>query len=68
MKILNFFDGQSVRGQNVYAILRAPRAAGTEAVVLSAPFRADHDSTLAGIGLMLGLAKAFNRMYITHDE
>lgn len=57
----NILQGQSVRGQNVYAILRAPRAAGTEAVVLSAPFRADHDSTLAGIGLMLGLAKAFNR-------
>jgi len=48
-------------GKNVYGILRAPRTAGTEAVVLSAPFRSEpfDENTLAGIALMLGLAKAF---------
>jgi len=48
-------------GSNVYGILRAPRTAGTEAVVLSAPFRAEpsDENTLAGIALMLALAKAF---------
>jgi len=48
-------------GKNVYGILRAPRTAGTEAVVLSAPFRSEpsNENTLAGIALILGLAKAF---------
>jgi len=48
-------------GRNVYAILRAPRTAGTEAIVLSAPFRSEpsDDNTLAGVALLLGLAKAF---------
>jgi len=48
-------------GRNVYGILRAPRTAGTEAVVLSAPFRSEpsDENTLAGIALMLSLAKAF---------
>jgi len=48
-------------GTNVYGILRAPRTAGTEAVVLSGPFRSEptDENTLAGIALMLGLAKAF---------
>ncbi|KAH9361974.1 hypothetical protein HPB48_003617 [Haemaphysalis longicornis] len=49
-------------GENVYAILRAPRAASTEAVVFSAPYRLDdslHGSTLPGIALMVALAKYF---------
>jgi len=48
-------------GKNVYGILRAPRTAGTEAVVLSAPFKSEpsDENTLAGIALMFGLAKAF---------
>jgi len=48
-------------GCNVYGILRAPRTAGTEAVVLSSPFISEpsDENTLAGIALMLGLAKAF---------
>jgi len=58
------------RGSNVYGILRAPRTAGTEAVVLSAPFRSDpfEDNTLAGVALMLSLAKAFReRTYWAKD-
>ncbi|KAL1437427.1 hypothetical protein MTO96_001481 [Rhipicephalus appendiculatus] len=49
-------------GENVYAILRAPRGAGTEAVVLSSPYRMEdnlHGSTLPGIALMVALAKYF---------
>lgn len=49
-------------GENVFAILRAPRGAGTEAVVLSSPYRMEdslHGSTLPGIALMVALAKYF---------
>lgn len=54
--------GQKFFGHNVYGVLRAPKAASTEAVVLSVPFRsmhADGEKTAAGVALMLGLAKAF---------
>ena len=34
-----FGKGKQFHGQNLYAILRAPRASSTEALVLSAPFR-----------------------------
>ncbi|KAH7979706.1 hypothetical protein HPB49_010662 [Dermacentor silvarum] len=53
---------QTHGGENVYAILRAPRGAGTEAVVLSSPYRMEdslHGSTLPGIALMVALAKYF---------
>uniref|UniRef100_A0A0K8R9Q0 GPI-anchor transamidase component GPAA1 n=1 Tax=Ixodes ricinus TaxID=34613 RepID=A0A0K8R9Q0_IXORI len=49
-------------GENVYAILRAPRAASTEAVVLSSPYRTEdnlHGSSLPGIALMIAMAKYF---------
>jgi GPI-anchor transamidase subunit GAA1 len=48
-------------GQNVYGILRAVRTPGTEALVLSAPYRPEPfgENTLPGIALMLGVAKAF---------
>ena len=59
-------------GKNVYGILRAPRTASTEAVVLSAPYRPTEsiqEKTNAGIALMLGLAKAFRSMYkYTHTH
>ncbi|XP_013790376.1 glycosylphosphatidylinositol anchor attachment 1 protein-like [Limulus polyphemus] len=51
-------------GKNLYAILRAPRAASTEAILLSVPYRTpenQHGSTLPGIALMLSLAKFFRR-------
>uniref|UniRef100_A0ABM0LWL3 Glycosylphosphatidylinositol anchor attachment 1 protein-like n=1 Tax=Saccoglossus kowalevskii TaxID=10224 RepID=A0ABM0LWL3_SACKO len=53
-----------ISGTNVYGILRAPKVAGTEAVVFSIPFRKGKDAknlggTLHGIGLMLSLAKFF---------
>ena len=46
----------------MYGILRAPRAAGTEALVLSVPFRppgSDYEKTAAGMALILGVAKGF---------
>ncbi|XP_064466866.1 glycosylphosphatidylinositol anchor attachment 1 protein-like [Ornithodoros turicata] len=49
-------------GENMYAILRAPRAASTEAVVLSIPYRTEdslYGSTLPGIALMVAVAKYF---------
>ncbi|XP_060564465.1 glycosylphosphatidylinositol anchor attachment 1 protein-like [Ruditapes philippinarum] len=61
---LQIVRGQLVPGQNVYAILRARRAASTEAVVLSVPFRSktsDLPQTYGGIIVMLGLAKYFMR-------
>lgn len=61
---LQMVRGQLVPGQNVYGILRARRAASTEAVVLSVPFRAktsDLPQTYGGIVVMLGLAKYFMR-------
>lgn len=56
-------DGK-LTGTNVFAILRAPRIAGTEAVVFSVPYRQgqteiDLGSTSHGIALMFSLAKLF---------
>ena len=50
------------RGQNVYAILRAPRASSTEALVLSAPYRPPfsvESPTDVSIALLLASAKFF---------
>jgi len=58
-------------GSNVYAILRAPKSASTEAVVLSAPHRppnSPHQSTDAGIAIILAAAKFFrNQIYWAKD-
>ncbi|XP_022080896.1 glycosylphosphatidylinositol anchor attachment 1 protein-like isoform X1 [Acanthaster planci] len=55
---------QVIQGTNVYAILRAPRIAGTEAIVMLVPYRSskaaqERGDTHYGIGLMLSLAKFF---------
>ncbi|XP_054766515.2 glycosylphosphatidylinositol anchor attachment 1 protein-like [Lytechinus pictus] len=55
-----------VTGTNVYAILRAPRIAGTEAIVITVPYRnkeaeAGRSRTHHGIGLMLSLASFFSK-------
>ncbi|NXW60474.1 GPAA1 protein, partial [Eurystomus gularis] len=47
-----------VRGTNVYGILRAPRAASTEALVLSVPC-SDGPHNNQAVGLMLALASYF---------
>ena len=49
-------------GKNLYAILRAPRAASTEAIVLSSPYRTEQHplgSSLPGVALMLSLSQYF---------
>ncbi|ELT93188.1 hypothetical protein CAPTEDRAFT_223994 [Capitella teleta] len=54
---------QRFPGQNVYGILRAPRAASTEALVMTAPYRPldSAEKTAGGIALMLSLANAFRK-------
>ncbi|CAG2066530.1 unnamed protein product, partial [Timema podura] len=57
-------DLDKYTGKNVYAILRAPRSASTEALVLSVPYRppsSAHPGTMPSIALMLSLAKFFRR-------
>ncbi|XP_071483210.1 glycosylphosphatidylinositol anchor attachment 1 protein-like [Diadema antillarum] len=60
-------------GTNVYAILRAPRIASTEAMVITVPFRNKESSKTLdrnnfGIGLVLSVAKFFSRqMYWSKD-
>lgn len=49
---------------NVYGILRAPRSASTEAVVVTVPYRppaSAHLTTVPGLALTLALAKFFRR-------
>lgn len=47
-----------VKGTNVYGILRAPRAASTEALVLTVPCSEGPHNNQA-VGLMLALASYF---------
>ena len=49
---------QMVSGINVYGILRAPRAASTESLVLTVPCGPDSTNSQA-VGLMLALAAHF---------
>ncbi|XP_055946175.1 glycosylphosphatidylinositol anchor attachment 1 protein-like [Argiope bruennichi] len=51
-------------GNNLYAVLRAPKVASTEAIVISVPYRdynSIHENTLPSIALMIELAQAFRR-------
>lgn len=54
-------DRPALAGTNLFAVLRAPRAPSTEAIVISAPFRPH--STLPSIALMLSLANFFASKY-----
>jgi glycosylphosphatidylinositol transamidase len=54
--------GDSLKGKNVYAIHRAKRAAGTEALVFNVPFFSRNGANrrnFAAIALMLSLAEYF---------
>ncbi|CAL7943658.1 unnamed protein product [Xylocopa violacea] len=54
------FQEQQFTGQNIYGIIRAPRAASTEAIVVSVPFRpisSIYLDTAASIALLLAFAK-----------
>ncbi|XP_050433672.1 glycosylphosphatidylinositol anchor attachment 1 protein [Adelges cooleyi] len=51
-------------GRNVYGILRAPRSASTESIVLSVPYRAPMSifpSTLPGLAIMFQIAQFFRQ-------
>ncbi|XP_022686114.1 uncharacterized protein LOC111258803 isoform X3 [Varroa jacobsoni] len=66
-----FGTRQLYHGENLYAIMRAPRTSRTEAIVISVPFRnsaSPHGSTLASIAAVLDLAKHFRRqLYWSKD-
>ena len=48
-----------VSGTNVYAILRAGRALGTESLILSAPHQSYNSNNSCGIAVMMALANYF---------
>ncbi|CAD6209732.1 GSCOCG00010820001-RA-CDS [Cotesia congregata] len=58
---LNYpFKKQQFLGQNVYGIVRAPKAASTEAIIVSVPYRpisSAHLTTAPSIALLLAFAK-----------
>ena len=59
-------DNANYTGENVYAILRAPRASSTESLVLSVPYRSPNSpehGTDTSIAVLLGTAKFFRRQY-----
>ncbi|TGO50676.1 hypothetical protein BCON_0178g00020 [Botryotinia convoluta] len=54
--------GEVYRGENVYAILHAPRGDATEAIVLVGAWRnIDGELNRSGVALVLTLARYFNR-------
>lgn len=58
--------GITHKGENVYAIIHAPRGDATEAIVLVAAWRtADDELNLNGVTLALTLARYFKREYMT---
>jgi len=53
---------RSIAGENVYAMLRGPRADATEAIVLMAAWRnMDNFLNQSGVALVLTLARYFSR-------
>lgn len=54
--------GETFAGENLYAILQAPRGDATEALVLVSPWRSIHDvPNPHGVALALALARYFRR-------
>ncbi|CRK93004.1 CLUMA_CG006533, isoform A [Clunio marinus] len=59
-----FGGGKSFKGKNIYGILRAPRTASTEAIVLSIPYRppnSAHISITPTVPLLLAFAEFARR-------
>ncbi|EHY58663.1 GPI transamidase component GAA1 [Exophiala dermatitidis] len=55
-------SGQTYEGENVYAVLHAPRGDGTEAIVLLAPLKnIDNALNINGVPLLISLARYFKR-------
>lgn len=56
--------GETYTGENVYAILNAPRGDATEAIVLVGAWKNMEDQlNRSGIALILTLARYFKRMH-----
>ncbi|XP_054015278.1 glycosylphosphatidylinositol anchor attachment 1 protein [Hylaeus anthracinus] len=58
------FQEQRYTGQNIYGIIRAPRAASTEAIIVSVPFRPVYSiylDTAPSVALLLAFAKFCRR-------
>jgi len=56
---LNLMNNQTVEGNNIYGILRAPRSASTECMVMSVPLRplsSGLAATDGSVAIMLALA------------
>ncbi|XP_053669769.1 glycosylphosphatidylinositol anchor attachment 1 protein [Anopheles nili] len=54
-----FGGGKQFKGENIFGILRAPRIASTESIVISVPYRPPetvHEDVSAGLPLMLAFA------------
>ncbi len=55
-------SGHTYEGENVYAVLHAPRGDGTEAIVLVAPLKnIENVSNVNGVPLLISLARYFKR-------
>lgn len=55
-------SGRTYEGENVYAVLHAPRGDGTEAIVLLAPLKnIENVSNVNGVPLLISLARYFKR-------
>lgn len=56
--------GESHKGENIYAILHAPRGDATEAIVLVGAWRnMNGEINRSGIALVITLARYFKRMF-----
>ena len=56
-------SGETLRGQNVYAVLHAPRGDATEAILLVAAWRnMEGERNQSGVALLLTLARYFKSM------
>jgi glycosylphosphatidylinositol transamidase len=56
--------GETYKGENIYAILHAPRGDATEAIVLVGAWK-NMDGVLnrSGVALVIALARYFKRMF-----
>lgn len=62
-----FNGGHSYQGKNIYAIVRAPRAGSTEAIVITTPYRTPHSMhpvITASIPTMMAFASFARSMSI----
>ena len=63
---MNLLNNQTVKGENIYGILRAPRASSTESMVMSTPLRPSATGigrTDGSVALLLSMAKYMKSKY-----